>query len=312
MHKAPCVKLSGRDITCYLRTMDIKQFKVKPGSEVNLKSHPTGYDGNEFNKERAGVLLEESRKQLAEVQDKLYAHNRYSVLIILQAMDAAGKDSAVKHIMSGFNPLGVQVHSFKTPTKPELDHNYLWRHNQALPARGEIAIHNRSHYENVLVTRVHPEYILNENIPGIDSVDKIKKAFWEDRLEQISAFEKGLAENGTVILKFFLHLSRKEQKKRFLERIDDPTKNWKFEMGDIRERGYWDDYQRYYEEAIGATSKKHAPWFIIPADDKWYTRLAIATIIHDQFEDLSIHYPTLTDTEKADLQKARAQLVNEA
>jgi len=292
--------------------MDIKQFRVKPDSEVDLKRHPTGYDGDELNKERAGVLLEESRKQLAEVQDKLYAHNRYSVLIILQAMDAAGKDSAVKHIMSGFNPLGVQVHSFKTPTKPELEHNYLWRHNLALPARGEIAIHNRSHYENVLVTRVHPEYILNENIPGIDRVDKIKKSFWEDRLEQIVAFEKGLAENGTVILKFFLHLSKKEQKKRFLERIDDPTKNWKFEMGDIRERGYWDDYQRYYEEAIGATSKKHAPWFIIPADDKWYTRLAIATIIHDQFEDLSIHYPTLTDTEKADLQKARAQLVNEA
>jgi polyphosphate kinase 2 (PPK2 family) len=164
----------------------------------------------------------------------------------------------------------------------------------------------------VLVTRVHPEYILNENIPGIDSVGKIKKSFWEDRLEQITAFEKGLAENGTVILKFFLHLSKKEQKKRFLERIDDPSKNWKFEMGDIRERGYWDDYQRYYEEAIGATSKKYAPWFIIPADDKWYTRLAIAKIIHDQFEDLSIHYPTLTDTEKADLQKARAQLVNEA
>jgi PPK2 family polyphosphate:nucleotide phosphotransferase len=292
--------------------MDIKQFKVKPGSEVNLKDYPTGYDGNELNKERAVVLLEESRKQLAEVQDKLYAQNQYSVLIILQAMDAAGKDSAVKHIMSGFNPLGVQVYSFKTPSKAELDHNYLWRHNLALPARGEIAIHNRSHYENVLVTRVHPEYILSENIPGIDSVDKIKKSFWEDRLEQITAFEKGLAENGTVILKFFLHLSKKEQKKRFLERIDDPSKNWKFEMGDIRERGYWDDYQRYYEEAIGATSKKNAPWFIIPADDKWYTRLAIATIIHDYFDDLSIHYPTLTDTEKADLQKARAQLVNEA
>ncbi|SHH75060.1 polyphosphate:nucleotide phosphotransferase, PPK2 family [Chryseolinea serpens] len=316
MHKAMGVKVSGRfgrvGYSLLPYVMDIKQFKVKSGNEVNLKNYPTGYDGNELNKERAAVLLEDSRKQLAEVQDKLYAQNQYSVLIILQAMDAAGKDSAVKHIMSGFNPLGVQVHSFKTPTKTELDHNYLWRHNLALPPRGEIAIHNRSHYENVLVTRVHPEYILNENIPGIDSVDKIKKSFWEDRLEQITAFEKGLAENGTVILKFFLHLSKKEQKKRFLERIDDPSKNWKFEMGDIRERGYWDDYQRYYEEAIGATSKKYAPWFIIPADDKWYTRLAIATIIHDYFEDLSIHYPTLTDTEKADLQKARAQLVNEA
>ncbi len=164
--------------------MDIKQFRVKPGSEVNLKSYSTDYDGNgELNKERGGELLEKSRKQLADVQDKLYAQNRYSVLIILQAMDAAGKDSAVKHIMSGFNPLGVQVHSFKAPTKPELDHNYLWRHNLALPARGEIAIHNRSHYENVLVTRVHPEYILAENLPGIDRVDKIKKSFWEDRLE---------------------------------------------------------------------------------------------------------------------------------
>jgi len=332
MHNAPARKLSGMNISHYLTVyytklltrffgeylhdditplMDIKSFKVKSGSEVRLKDYPTDYEGKELNKERATELLEESRKHLADAQDKLYAQNRYSVLIILQAMDAAGKDSAVKHIMSGFNPLGVQVHSFKAPSKAELDHHYLWRHNLALPARGEIAIHNRSHYENVLVTRVHPEYILNENIPGIDSVDKIKKSFWEDRYEQIVNFEKGLAENGMVILKFFLHLSKKEQKKRFLDRIDDPSKNWKFEMGDLRERGYWDDYQRCYEDAISATSKKYAPWFIVPADDKWYARLVIANIIHEHFADLDITYPTLTDAEKAELQKARVQLINE-
>ncbi|MBL0745476.1 polyphosphate kinase 2 family protein [Chryseolinea lacunae] len=291
--------------------MEIKKFRVKPGEAVSLKDYDTGYEGKDLNKESAVELLEASRKQLAEVQDKLYAQNRYSVLIILQAMDAAGKDSAVKHIMSGFNPLGVSVYSFKAPTRPELDHHYLWRHMLALPARGEIAIHNRSHYENVLVTRVHPEYILSENLPGIDSVDKIKKSFWEDRFRQINDFERTLSETGTIILKFFLHLSKKEQKKRFLERIDDPTKNWKFEMGDIRERGHWSDYQRCYEEALAATSQKNAPWFIIPADDKWYARLSIASVIADQFDDLSIHYPTVTETQKADLQKARQQLTSE-
>jgi PPK2 family polyphosphate:nucleotide phosphotransferase len=226
-------------------------------------------------------------------------------------MDAAGKDGAVKHIMSGFNPLGVKVYSFKTPTSHELDHDYLWRHTVKLPSRGEIAIHNRSHYENVLVTKVHPEWILNENIPGIDNVKKIDKKFWEQRYKQICRFEKNLVDNGTIILKFFLHVSKKEQKKRFLERIDDPGKNWKFSIGDLKERSYWDDYQRAYSEALSATSTERAPWFVIPADDKWYARLAIASIIAHQFEKLDIRYPVLSPTQKAELQKAKLKLIAE-
>ena len=289
----------------------LRKMRVKPGKKVNLKHYPTDYEGKSLNKQIAEELLEEGRKHLAMVQDKLYAQNRYGILIIFQAMDAAGKDSAVKHIMSGFNPLGVKVHSFKSPSKNELDHNYLWRHFATIPARGEIAIHNRSHYENVLVTRVHPEYILKENLPEIETVDKITDKFWEKRFNQIVDFEKTLAQNGTIILKFFLHLSKKEQKKRLLERINDPSKNWKFEYGDLIERGLWDKYQHAYEAAISATSKKHAPWFIIPADDKWYARLAIAAVIYRQFEDLHIDYPEVSEEQKADLEKARIQLMAE-
>jgi PPK2 family polyphosphate:nucleotide phosphotransferase len=289
----------------------LRKMKVKPGKKVSLKDYPTDYEGKSLNKQIAEELLEEGRKHLAMVQDKLYAQNRYGVLIIFQAMDAAGKDSAVKHIMSGFNPLGVKVHSFKAPSKNELDHNYLWRHFGAIPARGEIAIHNRSHYENVLVTRVHPEYILSENLPEIKSVDKITDKFWERRFRQIVDFEKTLVQNGTIILKFFLHLSKKEQKKRLLERINDPSKNWKFEFGDLVERGHWDEYQHAYEEAISATSKKNAPWFIIPADDKWYARLAIAAVIYRQFEELNIDYPEVTEEQSADLEKAKIQLMAE-
>src|SRR5882762_5694758 len=238
------------------KLIPIKKLTVRPNKKMKLKDFATGYKGKLLDRQVSEKMLETSRKYLAEVQDKLYAHNRYSVLIIFQAMDAAGKDGAVKHIMSGFNPLGVKVYSFKAPTSNELDHDYFWRHELALPARGEIAIHNRSHYENVLVTRIHPEFVLNENIPGIDSVKKIDKAFWEQRFKQIRRFEKNLTDNGTLILKFFLHVSKKEQKKRFLERIDDPSKNWKFSLADLKERGYWDEYQKAYEAAISATSKE--------------------------------------------------------
>lgn len=289
----------------------MKNMMVKPGKSVNLKKYDTDYAGNAINKEVGLDLLEQGRKKLSEVQDKLYAHNQYSVLIILQAMDAAGKDSAVKHIMSGLNPLGVKVHSFKAPTSHELDHNYLWRHSLAMPARGEIAIHNRSHYENVLITRVHPEYILNERIPGINKLKDIDDKFWEKRFKQINRFEKNLYQNGTVILKFFLHLSRKEQKKRLLERIDDPSKNWKFAFGDLKERAQWDVYQHAYQEALSATSKEHAPWFVIPADDKWYARLAIASIISKKFEELKLSYPEVSAEQRAELQKARELLMAE-
>src|SRR5688572_6778667 len=289
----------------------VGEFKVDPGKSVKLKDYPTEHKGKTLTKAEAGVLLEMGIKHLTEVQEKLYAQNQYSVLIILQAMDASGKDSAVKHIMSGFNPLGVKVFSFKAPTPQELDHDYLWRHVIALPGRGEIAIHNRSHYENVLVTRVHPEYILKEQLPGIDAVAKINKTFWTRRFKQINRFEKNISQNGTFILKFFLNLSKEEQKKRFLERIDDPEKHWKFAYGDLKERAYWEAYQHAYEEAINATSTDYAPWYIIPADDKWYTRLAIAAVIYSQFKALKIEYPILSKTQQADLLKAKQELLSE-
>ncbi|MCS6794466.1 MAG: polyphosphate kinase 2 family protein [Raineya sp.] len=293
------------------KLININQFIAPPGKKISLKDFPTKYKGKELSKKDAEMLLEEGRKQLAVMQDKLYAHNQYSVLIIFQAMDAAGKDGAVKHVMSGLNPLGVRVYSFKAPTPHELDHDYFWRHMQALPPRGEIAIHNRSHYENVLVTKVHPEYILNENLPGIDSVDKIDKKFWQTRYEQIRRFEKNLTENGMIILKFFLHVSKEEQKKRFLERIENPEKNWKFSASDVKERAFWDEYQKAFEDAISETSTENAPWFIIPADTKWYARLAIATIIYEQFEKLNLSYPTVSAKQKAALEEAKKILLAE-
>lgn len=293
------------------RLIIIKELLVKPETNIKLKDFHTEYKGDILVKEEAESLLEMGRRHLAEIQDKLYAHNRYSVLIIFQAMDAAGKDGAVKHIMSGFNPLGVKVYSFKAPNSHELDHDYFWRHTLALPARGEIAIHNRSHYENVLVTRVHPEYVMNENIPGIESPKKIDEKFWKARYKQIRRFEKNLFDNGTIILKFFLHVSKKEQRKRFLERIDDPSKNWKFSLSDLKERGFWDEYQKAYSEAISATSTEYAPWFVIPADDKWYARLAIASVIYRMFEKLDLSYPAVSEAQKAELQKARLQLMAE-
>ena len=293
------------------QTIPTNHLLAEPGKRIKLRDFDTEYEGKELTKQEAEIMLAQSRKELAEIQDMFYADNRFNVLIILQAMDAAGKDGAIKHIMSGFNPMGVKVYSFKTPTSLELDHDYFWRHTLALPARGEIAIHNRSHYENVLVTRVHPEYILNENLPGIHSLKKINQEFWEARFKQIKRFEKNLTENGTVILKFFLHVSKKEQKKRFLDRIEDQSKNWKFSSADVKERGHWDDYQKAYEEAISATSTDDAPWFIIPADNKWYARLAIAHVITDKFRSLKISYPTVNEKQKAELQIAKAALMAE-
>jgi PPK2 family polyphosphate:nucleotide phosphotransferase len=293
------------------KLINIEKFLAKPGSKIRLADFDTDYTGDSLDKKEAGAILEKSREDLAQIQDKLYAHDRYRILIIFQAMDAAGKDSAVKHVMSGFNPMGVKVYSFKAPNSHELDHDYFWRHYITLPARGEIAIHNRSYYENVLVTKVHPEYILNERIPGIDSIDKIDDRFWEKRYDQINKLESNLNENGTIILKFFLNVSKKEQKKRFLERIDDPTKNWKFSLADLKERGYWGDYQRAYADAISATSTVHAPWCIVPADDKWFARLVIASAIYRAFMKLDLSYPKLNDKQTAELQKAKEMLLNE-
>lgn len=295
-----------------------KQYKflekliVPPDQKISLKKdYKTDYDHTSLSKEEGEKLLQEGLKNLIKLQDKLYAHNEYSVLIVLQAMDAAGKDGAVKHVMSGLNPQGVKVTSFKTPSKEELSHDYLWRHYKALPARGEIGIFNRSHYENVLVTRVHPEYILNENIPDVKSIKDIDQKFWEKRFKQINRFEKTLAENGTIILKFFLYLSKEEQKNRFLQRIDDPSKNWKFSSADATERQYWDEYMKAYEEMLSATSTEYAPWFVLPADDKWFTRLCLGGILYDQFEKLKINYPQVSDAQKAELLKVKDQLIKE-
>lgn len=291
----------------------LDSLRVQPQQKVSLKKDfLTDYDHKSMSKEEGEQLLAEGIQNLSLMQDKLYAHNRHSILIVLQAMDAAGKDGAIKHVMSGLNPQGVKVTSFKTPSKEELDHDYIWRHYKALPGRGEIGIFNRSHYENVLVTRVHPEYILSENLPGIDKPEDITPAFWEKRFKQINRFEKNLAQNGTLILKFFLHVSKKEQKKRFLERIDDPSKNWKFSSADVEERQFWNQYMEAYEDMLSATSKEFAPWFVVPADDKWFTRLCLAAIISREFDKLDPTYPIVSDAEKAQLQMMREKLMQES
>ncbi|HVY73778.1 MAG TPA: polyphosphate kinase 2 family protein [Puia sp.] len=284
------------------------KYRVPEGKPVSLKDWLTDDDDKPVSKEVGEALLQSDIVQLSALQEKLYADDRYSVLIVFQAMDAAGKDSAVKHVMSGLNPQGVTVHSFKTPTRQELDHDYLWRHYIVLPSRGMVGIFNRSHYENVLVTRVHPEYILNEHLPGINKVEDIDKSFWEKRFKQINHFEKTLADNGTIILKFYLHLSKKEQKKRFLERINDTTKNWKFSAADLKERALWKEYRKAYEEMLENTAKDYAPWFCIPADDKWFSRLLIANIIVNELSKLNLRFPTLDAAAQADLQKSKAEL----
>ena len=287
------------------------KFRVGNNKEIKLKDWQTDDNEKPVNKTEGEELLTTDILKLSELQEKLYASNRYSVLIVIQAMDAAGKDSVIKHVMSGLNPQGVNVTPFKTPTHQELEHDYLWRHNIALPARGMVGIFNRSHYENVLVTRVHPEYILNENLPDIKSVSDIDKSFWEKRFRQINHFERILVDNGTVILKFFLHVSKKEQKKRFLERINDPAKNWKFSAADIKERGLWKEYRKAYEDMLKNTSNLLAPWFIIPADDKWFTRLVLANIIVNELSRLDLNYPQLNDQQKKDLENSKKLLTGE-
>ncbi len=287
------------------------KFRVKPGTKISLKDFDTDQKKKNYTKEEGEKLLLDSLDKLSTLQDKLYASDKYSCLIVLQAMDAAGKDSTVKHITIGLNATGVKVNSFKVPNSTELDHDYFWRHYKELPARGQIGIFNRSHYENVLVTRVHPEFILKEKLPGIDTLESINKKFWKQRYEQINRFEENISENGTIILKFFLHVSKEEQKKRFLERIDNPKKNWKFSVADLSERDHWNEYQKAYEEALSHTSTKHAPWYVIPADDKWYLRLAVGSIINTEFEKLNLAYPVISKAEKAELLKAREALVKE-
>jgi PPK2 family polyphosphate:nucleotide phosphotransferase len=289
----------------------IDKMFIKPGSKVSLDKHPTDYKNKTISKEEASQMMEAGIVELQKMQDKLISHNQHSILVVIQAMDAAGKDSVVKHVLTGLAPGGVRVVPFKAPTDTELEHDYLWRHNLALPARGEIGIFVRSHYENVLVTRVHPEYILNENIPGINKLSKVNDKFFKTRFRQINDWEQHLSENGMTIIKIFLHSSKEEQKKQFMERIDDADKNWKFNIGDIKERAHWDDYMKAYEDLLSHTSTKHAPWFVVPADDRWFARISIGSIIYREFERLKLSYPVVSEEQKQQLAEARKLLLAE-
>jgi PPK2 family polyphosphate:nucleotide phosphotransferase len=284
-------------------------LKVPPGKKINLrKDYDPGYSGHYVSKEDAQEHLAEGVRLLTEQQDKLYAQNSYALLINLQAMDAAGKDSTIKHVMSGVNPQGVQVTSFKAPTSSELDHDYLWRNFIALPNRGNIGIFNRCYYEEVLVVRVHPEFLDRQQLPP-----HLKdKDIWKRRYEEINNFEKYLVDNGIIILKFFLNVSKEVQKKRFLERVEEPEKNWKFSAADIKERQYWDKYMEAYEEMFNATSTSWAPWYIIPADHKWFARLAVVSVINTALDSLKLAYPTVSKEQKAELLAAKAELERES
>ncbi|MFO0889179.1 MAG: polyphosphate kinase 2 family protein [Isosphaeraceae bacterium] len=288
--------------------------RVPEGKKVRLKDHDPGWAGDperpkEERKKLAEELLTQDVSELVEAQDRLYASDTRSILLIFQAMDAAGKDSTIKHVMSGVNPQGCQVYSFKQPSAEELDHNFLWRYTRALPERGRIGIFNRSYYEEVLVVRVHPELLRAQKIPDLTLPPGDK--FWQHRYDDINALERHLTRNGTVVLKFFLHVSQDEQKKRFLKRLEDPKKHWKFSAADLVERGFWDDYMHAYEEAIGATSTRWAPWYIVPADHKWVTRGLVARILVTTIEGLGLRYPEVTPQQHAAIEQARRQLAEE-
>ncbi len=284
--------------------MNYKNLVVPPGKKINLKHYDPGYTGKFKSKKAASKKLEQDIKKLANYQDILYAQNIYSVLLVFQALDAAGKDSAIKHVMSGINPQGCQVFSFKVPSAEELDHDYLWRYMKALPERGRFGIFNRSYYEEVLVVRVHPEILEKQQLPP-----KAKgKNIWKDRYEEINNFEKYLAQNGVIVVKFFLNVSKSEQKKRFLERLTLTEKNWKFSATDAKERISWNKYMKAYEDVFNHTSTKWAPWYIIPADYKWFTRVAIADIIISRLKSLKLSYPTVTQQHNRDLLKTKRML----
>ena len=284
----------------------MKRLRVPPGKRIRLKDYDTDWTGS-MDQARAKTLLANGVTRLAKEQALLYAQDTYSVLLIFQAMDAAGKDGAIKHVLSGVNPQGCQVYSFKAPSAEERDHTYLWRSMKALPERGRIGIHNRSHYEEVLIARVHKDVLAAQQLP-----ERLKKGhIWKRRYEEINEFEEHLVDNGTVIIKFFLHLSKDEQKRRFLTRIDEDDKNWKFSVQDAKERAFWDDYMEAYEDALSATSMKDAPWYVIPADHKWFTRLAVAGIIWQTMADLNLKFPKVTPEKKKELQEVRRLLLAE-
>lgn len=289
-----------------MNTKDLSEkFIVPPGKTISLKKDfDPSFKPADLDKEKAKQLLAENLEKLTDYQDKLYAQNTYSVLVILQALDAAGKDGTIKHVMSGVNPQGCHVRSFKAPTHQELDHDYLWRCVKALPERGQIGLFNRSYYEEVLVARVHPEILARQQLPQKTKSSSI----WKQRFEEINNFEKYLVANGTLVLKFFLYVSKNEQKKRLLERMEMPEKYWKFEMQDVKERKYWNNYIKAYEDCFNATSTKWAPWYVIPADYKPFTRLAVGSLICQALQSLKLSYPVLSKEQKALLMQAREQL----
>lgn len=281
-----------------------KPYRVNNGRKFRLKDFDPGDTGSLHSKEQAGELLERGIAAMTELQNKLYAQDRSALLLIFQGMDAAGKDGVIKHVMSGVNPQGCQVYSFKSPSSEELDHDFLWRSTQRLPARGHIGIFNRSYYEETLIVRVHPEVLKSERmLPSLVTAD-----FWKHRFEDINTFERYLARNGTVVRKFFLNLSKKEQKRRFEERLDNPAKNWKFSAADIHERGYWQDYMNAFEEMIRHTGTEQAPWYAVPADNKWFTRAVVAAVIVDTLENLQLAYPKVNAAQRKQLQAARGLL----
>lgn len=281
------------------------EFLIEENSKFKIKNYKTSYEGN-ITKEEGENLLTKEKQKLYSLQEKLYADGSQSLLVVLQAMDAAGKDSLIEHVFGGVNPQGCEVTSFKTPTSKEYSHDFMWRHYIALPEKGKIGIFNRSHYENVLVCKVHPQYNLSEKV--WKDVSDFDENFWENRYESIQDFEKHLARNGIKIVKIFLHVSKEEQKKRFLDRINEENKNWKFSAADLKERALFDDYMKAYEEAINKTSKSHAPWYVIPADKKWFARLAALQIIINALEEMNLQYPELPKEEKEALDEAKKQL----
>jgi PPK2 family polyphosphate:nucleotide phosphotransferase len=287
----------------------LDRYRIASGSHFRLKDHDPGDTaGLSLDKKEARLLLDDGIGRLISLQEKLYSQSSWAVLCCFQAMDAAGKDGTIKHVMSGVNPQGVQVTSFKAPGPEDLSHDFLWRINRALPERGRIGIFNRSHYEEVLVVRVHPEMLDRQHLPR----GRIGKHIWDDRLEAIAAHEKYLAQQGTVILKFFLHISREEQKRRFLRRLDEPAKNWKFEPADLAERQFWDAYMEVYEQAIRATAAPHAPWYVVPADHKWFARLVVVTALVNALDELDLDFPKLGEDAESSLALARASLEDEA
>jgi PPK2 family polyphosphate:nucleotide phosphotransferase len=289
--------------------MNLMQFQIKPGSTVNLKTYDPANTGSIKTKQSAQGILSSGIDTLSAYQDILYAQNIYSILIIFQAMDAAGKDSTIKHVMSGVNPQGCQVFSFKSPSEEERDHDYLWRSVKSLPERGRIGIHNRSYYEEVLITRVHPEILAQQQLPLKTHKNQ---DIWQQRFNEINHFENYLTQNGTVVIKFFLHLSKQEQKRRFLDRIDRPEKNWKFSDADVNERAHWEDYQRAYEAVLSHTSTIEAPWYVVPADHKWFTRLTVAEIINQRLAQLDLRYPQLNRSQQDALHAAKLILESES